>query len=153
MNWSSISRRCFLFMTGGLFAKLGLDHAAVEADDRVLSAGEILERMATAYAKCKTYQDSGCVMTIFVRNDGEHTDRKPFSTAFVRPTRFRFEFKSSHDGQKWHRYIVWADGADVRTWVGYSARGWPKAVSVAGPGRSHRRIRGLGSYGPCASHA
>jgi hypothetical protein len=116
MDWSSITRRCFLFLTGGLFAKLGLSQAAIEADGQVLSAGEILERMATTYANCNTYQDSGCVTTTFIRSDGQRTDKRPFSTAFVRPAQFRFEFKSTHDGHKWYRYIVWADGPDVRTW-------------------------------------
>jgi hypothetical protein len=116
MDWPSITRRLFLLLTGGLFAKFGLGHAAIEADDHALSAGEILERMATTYATCKTYQDSGWVTTIFIRGDGQRTDKKPFSTAFVRPTRFRFEFKSSFDGHTWHRYLVCADGADARTW-------------------------------------
>jgi hypothetical protein len=116
MDWPSITRRLFLFLTGGLFVKFGLGHATIEADDQALTAGEILERMATTYAKCKTYQDSGCVTTIFIQGDGQRTDKKPFSTTYVRPARFRFEFKSSFDGDTWHRYIVWADGGDARTW-------------------------------------
>src|SRR5262249_17383190 len=40
---------------------------------------------------------------------------RPFSTAFVRPDRFRFEFEDAN-GRRKKRCIVWADGADVRTW-------------------------------------
>jgi outer membrane lipoprotein-sorting protein len=116
MDWSSITRRLFLFLTGGLFAKIGLGDAAIQTDNPVLSAGAILERMETTYATCETYQDSGFVTTVFIRDDGQRRNKIPFSTAFVRPTRFRFEFKNSHDGQNWRRYIVWADGADLRTW-------------------------------------
>lgn len=118
MHWSSsITRRVLLFLTGGLFAQFGFAHtSASEADEEALSAAEILERMARSYANCKTYQDSGCVTTAFIKADGERIDNKPFSTAFIRPTRFRFEFKSSFDGTNWHRLIVWADGPDVRTW-------------------------------------
>jgi outer membrane lipoprotein-sorting protein len=118
MNWSySITRRLFLFLAGGVFAKLGVSNTtAIEADRQAFSAAEILAHMAETYAKCTTYQDSGCVSTVFVRADSEHTDKKPFSTAFIRPALFRFDFKSTHDGSNWHRYIVWADGADVRTW-------------------------------------
>jgi hypothetical protein len=116
MDWSSITRRLFLFLTGGLIAKIGPGDAAIQADDQLLSAGAILERMATTYAKCKSYQDSGCVTTIFIRSDGNHTSKRPFSTTFVRPSRFRFEFKDSLNGHTWRRYIVWADTEDVRTW-------------------------------------
>jgi outer membrane lipoprotein-sorting protein len=113
----SITRRLFLFLTGGVLAKFGLEQTAVsEAGEKDLSAAEILEQMAKVYAKCKTYQDTGCVTIVFTIADGQHTDKRPFSTAFVRPDRFRFEFKSSFDGSKWQRYIVWAEGKDVRTW-------------------------------------
>src|SRR5262245_40637691 len=98
MSLPSITRRVFLFLTGGFFAKFALGHTRIEADDQGLSAEEILERMATTYAKCKTYQDSGCVTTTFFYADRQHTHKKPFSTAFVRPGQFRFEFKSTHDG-------------------------------------------------------
>jgi hypothetical protein len=116
MDWHSISRRLFLFLTGGLFAKYGAGHAAPNSEDLFFSASEILERMAAVYAKCESYQDSGCVTTIFIQDDGQRTNKRPFSTTFVRPARFRFEFKDSFDGHNWHRYVVWANGADVRTW-------------------------------------
>jgi hypothetical protein len=118
MHWSSsITRRLFFFLTGGLFANLDLSRsAATDADGEDLAAAEILARMAKTYANCVTYQDSGCVTTVFVHAQSERTDKRPFSTAFVRPARFRFDFKSTHDGSNWHRYIVWADGANVRTW-------------------------------------
>jgi outer membrane lipoprotein-sorting protein len=115
---SSITRRLFLFLTGGLLAKLGYPSAvAEESKENALSATDIVRRMAETYKSCKSYQDSGTVTTIFHHEDGkQHTSSKPFTTAFVRPDRFRFEFKDSFDGHKWHRYIVWARGKDVRTW-------------------------------------
>jgi hypothetical protein len=117
MNWPSMTRRFFLFLTGGLFAKFSLGRAsAIKADDQCLSADEILERMAKVYANCESYQDSGCVTTVFVHADGQRTDQRPFSTAFVRSGRFRFEFQSYFHGHRWDRYIVWANGADVRRW-------------------------------------
>jgi hypothetical protein len=81
-----------------------------------MSPGEIPERMVGAYAGCKSYQDSGCVTSVAVSADRQRTRTRAFSTAFARPDRFRFEFRSSHDGVQWRRYIVWAQGADVRTW-------------------------------------
>src|SRR5438445_1974316 len=118
MHWSlSRTRRAFLFLLGGILAKLGIAcNSRNGSKDEPLSAADILNRMATAYANCRTYQDSGCVTTVFMNADGQRIDKRPFSTAFVRPGRFRFAFKSSHDGRTWHRLIVWADGPNVRTW-------------------------------------
>ena len=41
---------------------------------------------------------------------------RPFSTAFVRPDRVRFEFRSTFNGGEWDRYIVWASSKEVATW-------------------------------------
>jgi hypothetical protein len=107
----------FLFLFGGTLAKIGIACASrSRAEDESLSAGEILERLARTYANCETYQDGGCVTTLFINANGKRLDKKPFSTAFIRPDKFRFEFKSSFNGQDWHRYMVWADGDDVRSW-------------------------------------
>jgi hypothetical protein len=117
---SSVTRRCFLWASGGLIASLWpKSHQRVPADAGLLTADEILARMGEAYANCRTYCDSGCVETRFLTAAGE-TDwvcRKPFATAFVRPDRFRFEFKSHHPRRtEWHRYIVCARGEEVSTW-------------------------------------
>ena len=114
----SITRRLFLFLAGGMLAKLRFASAKGDEDSkRFESANEILRQMAETYKMCKSYQDSGTVTTIYHQKGGkQHTDSRPFTTAFVRPDRFRFEFKSSFDGKKWHRYIVWAHGKDVRSW-------------------------------------
>ena len=83
-----------------------------------LTAREILDKMATTYATCKSYRDSGVVTNDF----GPHntTDRyprhiaiKPFRTAFVRPDQFRFEFDDATPDKP---YIVWAKAGEVRTW-------------------------------------
>jgi len=57
-----------------------------------LSASEIIERMKNTYANSKTYSDSGVVEVIFI-GDVNQTVEKPFTTAFIRPNRFRYEFK------------------------------------------------------------
>ncbi|MGH7731561.1 MAG: hypothetical protein ACRENJ_09980 [Candidatus Eiseniibacteriota bacterium] len=46
--------------------------------------------MAKAYGECTSYYDSGVVRLVFVTADGNFTEEKPFTTAFVRPDRFRF---------------------------------------------------------------
>jgi len=78
------------------------------------SAKQILDRMAEVYADCKSYRDSGMVKTLFIKAGGKETIEKPFTTAFVRPDRFRFEFEQTGNPQS--RYIVWSKGKDVQTW-------------------------------------
>jgi len=51
------------------------------------------------------------VKTVFIRTDRKRTVEKPFTTAFVRPDRFRFEYE-----YKERRYILWRKGNDVQTW-------------------------------------
>ena len=74
--------------------------------------------MATTYATCKSYRDSGVVTNDFGPHSAgdrfpRHVDVKPFRTAFVRPDQFRFEYD---DGTPEKPYIVWAKGGEVRTW-------------------------------------
>ena len=66
-----------------------------------LTAQDMLDRMATAYAGCKSYIDSGVVETVFDVPDGkQQTEVKPFTTAFVRPDQFRFEFTMKGGGDQ-----------------------------------------------------
>ncbi len=80
-----------------------------------LTAKELLSRMVAQYADCSTYYDSGMVRTVFFQDNGERVVEKPFSTAFVRPDRFRFEYEAAMHG-KVHHYIIWREGAEIRTW-------------------------------------
>ena len=75
------------------------------------SPKQILDRMAKAYADCKSYRDSGVVTTVFVKNTAKRTVEKPFTTAFVRPDLFRFEYKDKN-----RRYLISANGQNVQTW-------------------------------------
>lgn len=112
MNPASSTRRAFLRLNGGLIAATGLAQAA-PLDDPALSAREILARMAAAYANCASYQDTGRVTTAIVGGDAAgHTDTLSFSTAFVRPARFRFEFTA----RRGSRFLAVAHGEDSRTW-------------------------------------
>lgn len=42
---------------------------------------------------------------------------RPFSTAFVRPDRFRFEFRDSFSRGPERRHIVWEQGKEIQTWT------------------------------------
>ena len=92
--------------------------AAEKESTDSLTAQQILDRMATTYATCKSYRDSGVVTNDFGPHSAgdnfpRHVDVKPFRTAFVRPDQFRFEYD---DATPEKPYIVWAKAGEVRTW-------------------------------------
>lgn len=92
--------------------------AAEKESTDSLTAQQILDKVATSYATCKSYRDSGVVTNDFgPHTAGDHFPRhvavKPFRTAFVRPDQFRFEYD---DPTPEKPYIVWAKGDDVRAW-------------------------------------
>jgi len=94
------------------------DDAAARPARDGSSARAIIDHMAEVYKSCESYSDSGVVRTTFFKKAGKRVDEKPFTTAFVRPERFRFEFRSTFPGPwaKPMRYIIWANGRDVRIW-------------------------------------
>ena len=80
------------------------------------SPQQILDKMVSVYASCNNYADEGRVETIFFQNSGRSwTSVKPFATAFVRPSRFRFEFENTDHNRSSH-YVVWQEGASVKSW-------------------------------------
>lgn len=70
----------------------------------------ILDRMAKAYAECKSYRDSGVIKTKYFTKTAYSLEHS-FNTAFVRPDRFRFEIKDED-----HRLLISANGQNVQTW-------------------------------------
>lgn len=83
-------------------------------DDRVPSVSEIMSRTAETYSNCQSYRDTGMVTTVYKSQRGAETEVKRFSTAMVRPDQFRFEY--TEEGNPNSRYVIWRNGADVRTW-------------------------------------
>ena len=70
--------------------------------------------MAEAYSECKTYRDSGTVTTVYKTQRGTETKVIDFSTAMIRPDKFRFEYTKKRTPSS--RYVIWQNGADIRTW-------------------------------------
>ena len=106
-------------MTGCIAIFLALSaggHDQAPASDPS-EGSEVLRRIREAYADCESYRDEGEVRTVFVSKDGlKRTDLKTFKTAFVRPDRFRFEFKARRGEVEWNQYVIWADEDGVRSW-------------------------------------
>ena len=81
-----------------------------------ITAKEIVERMGNTYTSCQTYRDSGIVTELIIFGGNEDTREKPFCTVFIRPDRYRFEYKEMKRNNKEYRYIIWRNGKDVQTW-------------------------------------
>ena len=103
-----------------LFTVLFLVRASAEEPKRdALTAKDVLDRMAKTYAECKSYRDTGMVETkarrvVFF---GQPTT---FSTVFVRPKRFRFEYTQNQMAppgvESQLHEILWCNGNEVRLW-------------------------------------
>jgi hypothetical protein len=118
------------------------------ADPHDLTGQQILDRVAEVYARCASYRDSGVVKTIFIEAFGKRTVEKPFTTAFVRPNHFRFEYYEK--GQKENRFVIWCNGKEVQTWWGIqpgversSSLSAALAAATGVSSGSARRIPGL----------
>jgi VWFA-related protein len=81
-----------------------------------MSAQEIIDRMAEVYASCRAYSDEGEVRMEYVRIPRLEPTHQYFSTAFVRPASFRFEFSRRRGKEGWDRYIGWKEGEVEKAW-------------------------------------
>jgi len=81
-----------------------------------LSAQQIVDQMNSTYLSCRSYLDTGEVRTVYLEERGKRTSLMPFSTAFVRPASFRFEFRSRRGEEEWDQYIIWRQDDAVKSW-------------------------------------
>jgi hypothetical protein len=95
------------------------------------TAREILDRMAETYANCKSYRDKGVTKPTSEPTPSDSARAARFSTAFVRPDRFRFEyvdegseyspptrFECRNEGREYFPYILWQQRDEVKLWRG-----------------------------------
>jgi outer membrane lipoprotein-sorting protein len=87
-----------------------------------VTANEVLKRMTAAYARCRSYSDSGVMLTTF-RGEGQHASQRRFETYFVRDGGFRFEYTEVPSGTMLSRLIaheeravVWGDNHQAHQW-------------------------------------
>jgi len=85
-------------------------------DVAALPPESIMLKMARVYRNCRSYRDHGEVRTIQHIEGGSAGSDRPFSTAFVRPDRFRFQFTDTGLGERSSNYVVWTEGEDVHSW-------------------------------------
>jgi hypothetical protein len=77
------------------------------------AAADLLQKVEAAYAHAASYADHGSVTDAFTSAQGNHNNVKTFGTAFIRPDRFRFEYRK--DGDATRAYIIWADHGSVHS--------------------------------------
>jgi hypothetical protein len=81
-----------------------------------LSPVKILLTMKKVYAECRSYRDTGAVRTSSVTEETRFGGKTPFTTAFVRPGPFRFEFTDTGLGDRESKVVLWWNGAEVHSW-------------------------------------
>jgi hypothetical protein len=69
-----------------------------------MSTSDLLNQMASTYARARTYADRGVVIRTFGSNEDRHRERLSFRTVFERPHRFRYELTDETTGQ---RLAIW----------------------------------------------
>src|SRR5215831_4420391 len=74
-----------------------------------LTAPQILARVTSVYSSCRSYSDEGEVSTRVFAGPAPRPMIEHFSTAFVRPDAFRFEFRAGM-GSREMRFIAWKSG-------------------------------------------
>ena len=77
------------------------------------SAKQILDKMVSVYASCSSYADKGESKEVFLDNRRETL--RPFSTEFIRPSQFRFEFEELSETRT-ADYVVWQSGSSIESW-------------------------------------
>ena len=81
-----------------------------------LTAMAIIKRMQDEYVNSMSYSDSGVVKTVFIYTNNKRTVKKQFTTAFIHPDRFRFEYREKKHGSGEHRFIIFLKGKDLQTY-------------------------------------
>src|ERR1700733_5577966 len=100
------------------------------------TADDIVKAMASTYRSAPAYSDRGEQVEDFTKFKA----RRTFSTAFVRPDRFRFEYRDEGDPNR--PYVIWTDGTGVfsqwyvRPGIVATEAGLGEAIGAAAGGSS-----------------
>ncbi|MCC6126543.1 MAG: redoxin domain-containing protein [Pirellulales bacterium] len=90
---------------------------AAKASANKLGTGRgVLEAMAAAYRKAKTYQDNGFVRLIAQSGEKKLDEKHDFAAAFVRPNKIHLDVytvRMRSDGRKYHAFITEMPGQIV----------------------------------------
>jgi hypothetical protein len=90
-----------------------------QAGEQDAEAESMLRLVEKRYRTAKTYRDEGLVRIKFTSDRRPFEDERPFSTAFERGGRFRWEYRGSIDpgGKPTQQYVVWSrDQKTFNSW-------------------------------------
>ena len=76
------------------------------------TATEILHKVQSVYAGCRTYSDEGSTKS---ETSGTRSRNSSFRTSFVRPDGFRFELWLNSSNRSSSAWFVWKNGDSVRS--------------------------------------
>jgi hypothetical protein len=98
------------------------------------SPEQIIAKTAKAYAGARSYRDEGEVITVFTGEPGgKRTVKRPFSTKFVRPKLYRYEFSErmgEGENERSH-FVIWSDAAPERSKTWWTLRPATEERSLA----------------------
>lgn len=80
-----------------------------------LDAKDIIIHMADTYAESRSYSDTGVVEIVFIRPDSRETKVLSFTTAFIRPDRFRFEYNERKPNATYYRHVIFQNDNEIQT--------------------------------------
>jgi hypothetical protein len=80
------------------------------------SSAEVLSKVDEVYRNLTTYRDEGVAATKFEQTVAAHMIERHFTTAYLSPGRFRFEFTEPGVIKGLSQYVVWKNGEEVKSW-------------------------------------
>ncbi len=96
---------------------LGLSVTAFAQLQKTLTGEQILTKMLSEYATCNSYSDEGIVEDFIITKERTWTERRPFTTSFVRPSQFYFDYTEQiNQTDTWNKYCVWEDQKGLHRW-------------------------------------
>jgi VWFA-related protein len=105
------------------FLLLAAQSSLAQTQPAQLTPAEIFARVTTVYSSCQSYSDEGETSTTLGPKSGmAHHLTETFTTAFVRPDAFRFDFQGG-SGRASMRFIGWKAGrVEKGYWFGNGMR-------------------------------
>jgi hypothetical protein len=91
-------------------------HHGMPMNGGELEPTQVLLHLARRYRECSSYEDVGRVTTTYSGPGVSFTRVKRFTTAFVRPDRFRFEFQDVEGPGPQLHYVIWTESGRTHLW-------------------------------------
>ncbi len=108
-----------LVLPFGLALLMSCSAQEIQSDEPILespSSTEVLSKVGEVYRNLTAYRDEGTAVTNYERTVAAHTTERHFTTAYLSPGQFRFEFTEPSVVKGLTQYVVWKNGDEVKSW-------------------------------------